>query len=218
MSKGVLNTFLLIAFVVMLILNWAGPQDPNRRNLEYFPDMSHSARYNTFAPNPDLPDGQTLQQPVAGTIPRGFHPLDYKATPEDAKRAGEELFSPLSVLDAQALKRGQFIFTNFCRPCHGAGARGDGPVTLRGFPAPPSLLADHAIKMRDGQMLHVLTYGQMKMPSYRAQISPEDRWKAILYVRSLQKQEMVQTSPLPQIPGQVPSQDQSPTLPKGESR
>jgi hypothetical protein len=41
--------------------------------------------------------------------------------------------------------------------------------------------------MRDGQMFHVLTKGQGNMPSYAVQVAPEDRWKAILHVRTLQK-------------------------------
>jgi mono/diheme cytochrome c family protein len=41
--------------------------------------------------------------------------------------------------------------------------------------------------MKDGQMFHVLTYGQGNMPSFAAQLSREDRWNVILHVRMLQK-------------------------------
>jgi mono/diheme cytochrome c family protein len=41
-------------------------------------------------------------------------------------------------------------------------------------------------------MFHILTYGQKNMPSYASQVSEDDRWKAILYVRSLQR--VAQTS------------------------
>ncbi len=44
----------------------------------------------------------------------------------------------------------------------------------------------HAIDMRDGQMFHVLTYGQANMPSHSAQVTPSDRWAVIAYVRMLQ--------------------------------
>jgi mono/diheme cytochrome c family protein len=53
---------------------------------------------------------------------------------------------------------------------------------------PPSLLAEHALKMKDGQMFHVLTFGQNNMPSYASQLSREDRWSVIGFVRSLQAQ------------------------------
>jgi mono/diheme cytochrome c family protein len=41
--------------------------------------------------------------------------------------------------------------------------------------------------MKDGQMFHVLTYGQGNMPSFSAQLSQTDRWSVILYVRALQE-------------------------------
>jgi mono/diheme cytochrome c family protein len=194
-SYFLLNIFLLTAFVASVALNWMGAPNTSRPNLEYMPNMAHSVRFAAFSPNPNFPDGKTLREPVPGTIPRGFHPLSYQATPQDAIRAGEELLNPLSMTDARALDRGASVFANFCQPCHGSAGTGNGPVAMRGFPAPPSLLADHAINMKDGQMFHVLTYGQNNMPPYRTQISSEDRWKAVLFLRSLQKQAPPQAVP-----------------------
>jgi hypothetical protein len=51
---------------------------------------------------------------------------------------------------------------------------------------PPSLKAERAVQMRDGQLFHVITRGQGNMASYAVQVRPEDRWKAILHVRALQ--------------------------------
>ena len=59
-----------------------------------------------------------------------------------------------------------------------------GPVAQRGYPPPPSLLAEHAQKMKDGQLFHILTYGQNNMPSYASQLSRDDRWNVVLYVRT----------------------------------
>ncbi len=193
-STRKLNIVLLLVFLASLGLNWAARRDPTQPNREPLPEMVRTPRYNAFAPNPNFADGKTLRPPVPGTIPRGYLPLHYTAAKEDALRAGEELQSPLASADAGAAQRGAFVFTNFCLECHGAAGRGDGPVTLRGFPAPPSLLAERALNMKDGQMFHVLTYGQGNMPSYAAQLSREDRWKAILFVRSLQKQAAARTA------------------------
>ncbi len=193
-STRKLNIVLLIVFLASLGLNWAARRDPTQPNREPLPEMVRTPRYNAFAPNPNFADGKTLRPPVPGTIPRGYLPLHYTAAKEDALRAGEELQSPLASADAGAAQRGAFVFTNFCLACHGATGRGDGPVTLRGFPAPPSLLAERALNMKDGQMFHVLTYGQGNMPPYAAQLSRQDRWKAILFVRSLQKQAAARTA------------------------
>ncbi len=193
-STRKLNIVLLLVFLTSLGLNWAARRDPTQPNREPLPEMVRTPRYNAFAPNPNFVDGKTLRPPVPGTIPRGYLPLHYTAAKEDALRAGEELQSPLASADAGAAQRGAFVFTNFCLECHGAAGRGDGPVTLRGVPAPPSLLAERALNMKDGQMFHVLTYGQGNMPPYAAQLSREDRWKAILFVRSLQKQAAARTA------------------------
>ena len=212
-SYFTLNVFLLIAFVASVALNWVGAPNTSRLNVEYMPNMAHSAHFAAFSPNPNFPDCKTLREPVPGTIPRGFHPLSYQATSRDAIRAGDELRNPVSVTDAWALERGASIFANFCQPCHGSPGTGNGPVALRGFPAPPSLLADHAIKMKDGQMFHVLTYGQNNMPPYRTEILPEDRWKAILFVRSLQKEGQPRAAPQPPAPSKPPAASTPQPLP-----
>lgn len=184
----VLNAILFLAFVILLALNWIVRSEPAEPNREFLPEMVRTARSNAFASNPNFPDGKTLQAPEPGTISRGALPLHYQATPQDALRAGEELVNPYPANDAHAVQRGQFVYQTFCQPCHGVSGRGDGVVVSRGFPAPPSLLAEHTLNMKDGQMFHVLAYGQGNMPSYAAQVSPEDRWQVILYLRSMQKQ------------------------------
>jgi mono/diheme cytochrome c family protein len=185
-GRVVLNGFLLLAVIASVGASWIFSSDPTRPNFEFLPQMAHSPRYNAFAPNPNFSDGTTLQRPEPGTIARGSMPLHYTATPQDALRAGEELRSPLDVSNVRARERGAFVFSNFCAVCHGAGGAGNGPVANRGYPPPPSLLADHALKMKDGQLFHVLTYGQNNMPSYASQLSREDRWNVILYVRTMQ--------------------------------
>ena len=185
-GRVVLNGFLLAAVIASVAASWVMSSDPARPNFEFLPQMAHSPRYNAFAPNPNFSNGSTLQRPEPGTIPRGLLPLDYAATPQDALRAGEELKSPLELGNLRARQRGEFVFANFCAVCHGAGGTGNGPVPQRGYPAPPSLLVEHAIKMKDGQMFHVLTYGQNNMPSYASQLSRDDRWNVILYVRTTQ--------------------------------
>ncbi len=181
------NTVLLIALAVTLALNFTIRRDPARPNYEYLPEMVHAVSFESFSANPNFTDGKTLQTPAEGTIPRGHMPFEYEPTEEDAVRAGVELANPIDPQDVGAASRGKLVYQTFCLTCHGAGGLGDGLVAMRGFPPPPSLLAQNAVDMPDGRMFHVVTFGQKNMPGYSVQISPADRWKAIAYIRALQE-------------------------------
>ena len=180
------NFLLAIAVVALIVANFAFRIDPARSNYEFLPQMAHGERFNAFSQNPIFANGATLQSPAPGAIARGYVPLHYAATPQDAARAGEELQSPFDLASQQSRERGAAVFTNFCAVCHGVSGAGNGTVTQRGVPPPPSLMAPHAMRLRDGQIFHVLTFGQGNMPSYASQLSRDDRWNALAYVRVLQ--------------------------------
>jgi mono/diheme cytochrome c family protein len=177
-----------VAFAASFALMWASRRDVHQPNVEFFPEMAHAPRYGAFEANPVFADGKTLQAPPAGTIARGWMPLHYGASAADADRAGAELEDPFPAGDAQVLARGERVYANFCVPCHGAGGRGDGPVAARGVPPPASLIAGRALTLKDGQLFHIVTYGQNNMAPYASQIDREDRWRVIRYIRSLQEQ------------------------------
>ena len=188
MPESFLNPMLAACIVVFIVVSLMIGGNTEEPNYEFLPGMLYSIPYDTFAANEHFPDGKTMQAPIPGTIPRGHMPLHYAATPEDATRAGDELKNPFTA-EADYLQRGARVYATFCIPCHGAGGRGDGPVTRRGYPPPPSLFAENSMNMKDGQNFHIITYGQGNMPAHAAQVSPDDRWKVVLYIRSLQEKE-----------------------------
>jgi mono/diheme cytochrome c family protein len=158
--------------------------DPGRTNFEYMPDMVGSVAYDSFDPNPNTPDGRTLMKPPAGTVPRGYQPLHFGPGPVEAARAGRELANPLP--DVEPVRaRGAVAFARWCSPCHGPEGLGDGLVA-RKFPRPPALGADHARALPDGQLFHIITFGQGVMPAYGQQVASSDRWKIVRHLRQLQ--------------------------------
>lgn len=181
-----LNLLLIIALALCIAGGLLMRSQPSRPNFEILPEMVRTAAYKAYSANPNFPDGKTLQNPPWNTHPRGLRSVDFQATDADAIRAGEELNNPYQADDLAAFTRGAFVFRTWCLPCHGATGRGDGQVSQRGFPAPPPLNSEKTLALKDGRMFHILTYGQKNMPSYASQVSTDDRWKAILYVRSLQ--------------------------------
>jgi mono/diheme cytochrome c family protein len=188
MSRGTLNCLLFLAFLGSLVLHLATNRDLSQRNFEVMPEMVRSPAYGTFTPNPNFADGMTHQLPEPNTIARGRLPLHYGPSPEEAVRAGADLHNPFAATDTSARELGAFVYANFCQMCHGTQGKGDGPVPQRGIPPPASLLAENAVQMKDGQMFHVLTFGSRNMPAHAAQLSRDDRWRVILYIRSLQEQ------------------------------
>jgi mono/diheme cytochrome c family protein len=155
-----LNLFLLAVLVALVAANLGLSDNPTRRNWEAMPEMVRTIAYKSFTANPNFADGKTLQLPPEGTIPR-----------EAAH---------------QSARPGAVVYQIYCQPCHGGAGRGDGPVAMRGFPPPPSFLADHALHLTDDQMFEIVRHGQKNMPSYAVQVPPQDRRAAISYIRSLQ--------------------------------
>src|SRR5262245_18403952 len=145
------------------------------------PDMAHSMPYDSFARNPVTRDGKTLLAPVAGTVPRGFLPFRYAATPEDAARAGRELVDPLPATP-ENLARGKALYETFCSVCHGVSGQGDGPLVPR-IPNPPSYSSERVLSFPPGQIYHVISLGAGRMPSYASQLSPAERWLVVQYVQ-----------------------------------
>ncbi|REJ64809.1 MAG: cytochrome c [Planctomycetota bacterium] len=185
------NYLLAALLVVVVALNIVFGRDFSQPHYELFADMKHSVAYDAFSKNSNFASGQTMQSPVPGTIARGEMPLHYQPTPDDARRAGQELTNPIvsgAKGDplAKSEARGAQVYARFCVACHGGGGAGDGPVALRGFPPPPSLLTGKSLQMKDGQLFHILTYGQGSMAPMAAQLRRPERWDVINYVRSMQ--------------------------------
>jgi mono/diheme cytochrome c family protein len=186
--KRTISVFAYILLpIVVLGGMWIFNRDVTVRNREYPTQMGVSPSYGSQTANPILPKGVTVQPPVAGTIPRGFKPFHYGNTPEEAMRAGEELTNPFEAT-AENLKRGKYVFENNCAVCHGTSGAGDGPVIPK-YPNPPSFKTDTSRALADGERFHVITRGRNNMPSHESQVSAEDRWKVILYIRQLQAEE-----------------------------
>jgi len=170
---------------------------------EYIEDMARSPAYKAFAPNQGTRNGITLQHPVAGTIARGYHPFHYGKGDAEAARAGRELTDPFHP-DEPTLARGKALYETYCFVCHGAEGKGDGPIASK-IPPPTSYKSERVMGFLPGRIFHVITLGSNKMPSYAAQLSPEDRWLIITYIRE-KLQELIEAAPgTPDAPPPAPA-------------
>lgn len=122
------------------------------------------------------------RNPPEGSVPRNYEPYLFEAG--EFAAAGRELKNPLAQTKA-VLARGQKEYNAYCAVCHGYTGMGDGPVTPR-FPDIPAVVSKNIMNWKDGEIFHIITMGRARMYPYAAQISPEDRWAIIHYVRLLQ--------------------------------
>lgn len=139
---------------------------------------------------PDMVDSPAIKAqetvmnlPPEGTIPRGYTPYPYGK--EEGDRAGEDLSNPLKSKKT-VFALGQKKYDTYCIVCHGPTGKGNGTIVPK-FPMPPSLHSDKVREWSDGRLFHVITKGQNLMPSYAVQITPEERWAIVYYVRALQR-------------------------------
>ena len=132
--------------------------------------------------NQNFEDSFGMRNPVEGSVARGFIPYAFTGEPE---LAGEKLINPLLPTE-ENLSLGKINYDIFCSPCH--GYFGEGDSRLRGqFPNPPSLHSSQVTNWSDGRIYHIITEGQNSMPSYAPQMTRQERWAAVLYIRTLQR-------------------------------
>jgi mono/diheme cytochrome c family protein len=100
-------------------------------------------------------------------------------------------------IDEAALDRGQERYNIYCSVCHGRTGDGLGMIVRRGYRKPPSYHDDRLRQAPAGYFFDVITNGFGAMPDYSAQISPEDRWKIIAYIRALQLSQQATVADVP---------------------
>jgi mono/diheme cytochrome c family protein len=160
----------------------------------YMPDMSYSRAYETYA------SVEALQQqgvnykamPVAGTFAREDSLFIYPYKNDSTGYANSKnVTNPLPALDAKQFMETARLYLINCGICHGEKLDGNGPLYNGGngpFPAAPrNLLSDPLIlAMSEGTMFHSLTYGKNTMGSYASQLTTEQRWMIIHYIKEKQ--------------------------------
>lgn len=102
----------------------------------------------------------------------------------------KEKLSPFEFNETTA-KAGQTIFENNCKVCHGTpGMNNFQHLT----PEPGDPAGIKFQKNTDGEIFYKVNEGRATMPSFRQQLSPEDIWNVISYIRSFNKEYVQQVA------------------------
>ena len=134
-----------------------------------------------------------MRHPVAGTIPRGYEFFEYPSSNEGYEAAGKDLKNPIADTK-ENMEEGKRLYGIYCMHCHGESGQADGSLIATGkFPPPPTYTTAKSSRggemkdLTDGKIFHTITYGINLMGSHASQVNPTERWKIVMYVRSIMK-------------------------------
>ena len=160
----------------------------------YMPDMAYSRAVETYSSTEGLrKEGINYSaMPVKGTIARGDMLDIYPYENDSIGYANSKtVVNPLPALDAKQFIEAARLYLVNCGICHGEKLDGNGPLYKGGdgpFPSKPAALVGDAKydAMAPGTMFHSITYGLNSMGSYASQVSTQQRWMIIHYIKEKQ--------------------------------
>jgi mono/diheme cytochrome c family protein len=146
--------------------------------------MAVQPRYDPLEPSDFFADHMAARPRIAGTVARGEVAIAGPAA--TGKINGVDVDGYPFPVTTAVMNRGQERFNIYCSPCHGRLGDGNGMIPSRGYRRPPSYHTDALRTAKTGHFFDVMTNGFGAMPSYAPQVSVQDRWAIIAYIRALQ--------------------------------
>jgi mono/diheme cytochrome c family protein len=214
--------YFLLLFVLSVIgvVSVAGFRGSHSRRppIELFPDMVRQNKVRPQTPSEFFPDERASRLIPAGTVARGgpyvvngvaltvagkpVYP--YEDSPVNTGLiTGTTNFVPVNPLPVtrQLLERGHQRYQINCMPCHGPDGDGKGITSKYGMIGMANFHDERLIDMPDGQIFNTITYGKppaMLMGPYGANVTVEDRWAIVAYVRALQRSQLATEEDVPE--------------------
>ncbi|MGI9086651.1 MAG: c-type cytochrome [Chthoniobacterales bacterium] len=223
MLRGFFLIFFLTGIALVAFLGFRG-QHSTGSPIELFPDMVRQPKVRAQAPLGFFADDRGSRVPVAGTVPIGYdmpvptakaspgapalpagpasHPrlsfsegeTDYLSTGKMGTNWGTGIPLPVT---PELMARGQQRFNINCAVCHGGAAAGNGITKQYGLATVVSLQDERIRTMADGEIFNTITHGKNTMLAYGPNVTVNDRWAIITYLRALQRS---QNSTLADVP------------------
>jgi mono/diheme cytochrome c family protein len=202
-----------IAIIATLILSMAvvfiGCKDKREPGRIYMPDMTYSRAYESYAyrdsaiftMNPNDAGHKIFfnNLPPVGTLKRGeLYPFNVPNDSNGLLVLSNEVKNPLGPLTkADSLETARLFNIN-CGVCHGAKAEANGPLAGK-IGGVKSIIAGSP-GYSDGRIFFVMEYGQNNMGSYASQLSREQRWRIVQYIRTLEPKAAAGVTPTAAAP------------------
>ncbi len=183
-------------FVVSFVL-LAGFRSGHFQNppMEIFPDMVYQGKVKDQTTSTFFSDGISGRAPIPGTVSIDMPAVnDYWATGKwDDTHWGDGIpvhpataNGPALQVDLRNLARGRERYTIYCAMCHGAAGNGNGITSKYGLVGAANYNLERLLHESDGTLYDTISNGKNTMLGYGANISIDDRWRIVMYVRTLQ--------------------------------
>jgi len=129
-------------------------------------------------------DGRSARPQVENTVARGqLHEDIYYYTGMQDGKEGNAMPFPVTM---EVLERGQERYNVYCTPCHSRVGNGAGMIVQRGYRPAGNFHTERLQNAPIGHFFNVMTNGYGAMPDYSAQLTPQDRWAVVAYIKALQ--------------------------------
>jgi mono/diheme cytochrome c family protein len=205
-----LMAFILLSAVLALVpfafIAKFRSEKSDKPHFHVIPDMDFQDYRGPQAPSEVFPDGTTERPPIGGTVARGDLRDDDHLHRGLTDGRWATSFPPELDLSQRAIERGRERYGVYCTPCHGQSGDGLGMIHKRalavgaaatGWVQPSNLTEAGFVRQPHGQLFNTISHGIRTMPGYNAQISVEDRWNIVLYLRALQRSQNATTDDVP---------------------
>lgn len=107
---------------------------------------------------------------------------DWQA-PEEAKKTKNP--APAS---ATALAAGKSVYADKCASCHGDNGNGQGDQASLYAVKPQDFTDAHLMnEVTDGELFWKISEGRRPMPGFKKQLTEEQRWQVVDYIRTFSK-------------------------------
>lgn len=191
MKKTAIIATLILSMAVVFI----GCKDKRDTGRAYMPDMAYSRAYESYATrdstvfttDPNDASHKIFYNNLSptGTVKRGeLFPFNVPNDSNGLINLSAQIKNPLEPLTGKELEEAGRLFNINCAVCHGAKGEANGPLAAKvgGVKSIIALSPTYS----DGRIFFVMTYGQLNMGSYASQLSREQRWRIVQYIRTLE--------------------------------
>ncbi len=212
MLRAFFLIFLLVGIAMVAFLGFRG-RHTSGTPIELFPDMVRQQKVRPQAPLAFFADDRGSRVPVAGTVPIGYEMptadlepspgtpaaasnnpqpqrIAFSASPDylDTGKMGPNWGTGIPVeVTPQFMLRGEQRFNINCAVCHGPTAAGNGIAKQYGLATVVGLQDERIRNMSDGEIFNTITHGKNTMMAYGPNITVQDRWAIVAYLRALQR-------------------------------